>query len=468
MHAGYACGSVYAEAPGVAFLNVPSCNGQEETLTQPKEVAKPSDRTATGLHSSESPTDSCFEDPKSSVDPSKTEEARVSHIIVLRKGASLTASAWSVKKLDFEDIPCSILPRALTEPGMEDNIFRRTYFRLCLHCLDLVRHYLRWHQKHPESLTGTRRDSLTDLKALWTALQYQAKVNRSLSVEKIIVPTDSFLRRMKHATTQHTGPIWNLPRYLVDVLKAMPRESASSSPANETNNSGELTVPRKSGLHDASRVTGRSAIAALSATRRPSKARKLHSRLLELPPELLHTVMSYLSPRSLFHLHLTCHALAAQIPLDNRFWRDALLSDHLFGFLRQEPPRGYNELGQLGQLGQLAAHAEPPTSSVSDEDAGGPSDPARPCAVQSCAARPDAEPETYDWRALVQLLARCRNVESPRPLGGAPPAFRCRRFAWRNLELIERRVSIAEYWTQELKQDERSALDKAGEMTGQE
>jgi len=53
---------------------------------------------------------------------------------------------------------------------------------------------------------------------------------------------------------------------------------------------------------------------------------------LTMPTEILDLILANLSPRSLVSLHDCCKTFAARLPLDQRFWRDGLLSNRLLGF----------------------------------------------------------------------------------------------------------------------------------------
>ncbi len=53
---------------------------------------------------------------------------------------------------------------------------------------------------------------------------------------------------------------------------------------------------------------------------------------LTMPTEILDLILADLSPRSVVSLHDCCKTFAARLPLNQRFWRDGLLSNRLLGY----------------------------------------------------------------------------------------------------------------------------------------
>ena len=54
--------------------------------------------------------------------------------------------------------------------------------------------------------------------------------------------------------------------------------------------------------------------------------------IFALPAEIFDQILRSLGPRSIASLHRTCRAMAANLPLDQRYWRTSLLSNTLLGF----------------------------------------------------------------------------------------------------------------------------------------
>lgn len=64
----------------------------------------------------------------------------------------------------------------------------------------------------------------------------------------------------------------------------------------------------------------------------PSTDSERLAPLLTIPAEILDLILADLPPKSVVSLHDSCKILAARLPLDQRFWRDGLLSNHFLGF----------------------------------------------------------------------------------------------------------------------------------------
>lgn len=54
--------------------------------------------------------------------------------------------------------------------------------------------------------------------------------------------------------------------------------------------------------------------------------------LLTIPAEILDLIIADLSLRSIVSLHDSCKTFATRLPLNQRFWREGLLSNHFLGF----------------------------------------------------------------------------------------------------------------------------------------
>lgn len=120
-----------------------------------------------------------------------------------------------------------------------------------------------------------------------------------------------------------------------------------------------------------------------------------------LPVELLRLVASHLDPNTVFALRLTCRTLAQAVPLDQRFWFNALFSHQIFGFFFVFD--SMNDLKETKRKFQKRGRGPP----------------------------------HWDWKRLVREIARFESFQNDGVLAQAPGGFRNRRRIWRILEAAE-------------------------------
>ena len=374
----------------------------------------------------------------------ESQGARQARAVILTDAMAL---AWSSADLQFVQVPKSTIPGGLLGPRSSKFRGRKTTFKLCDPCLPVIGKFLAWRSRYPDPLTGDH--PLTNLDTLWTALHVQN--NLALSLPGNILNDALTYCRWNLGVGQDRrccGLRNCLPRFLVALLRALPVRHAvregdvSAPPRVQDESQARSTNGVKTGKASLAPRADALVAAAPAATASTTSAAQVSqsSQLIYLPPELLQMVFEHLDARALIDLHLTCHAMAARIPLDARFWRTTFLAGKVFGFFFAD-----DDCDELGEVARLVALPAPPIPT--DE-------PWRALAYdnriigQMEASRtvvPDGGIDSYDWRTLVQILGQVDNTGLQRPLNKATMHFRRRRFAWYLLELVERRVCVPRY-----------------------
>ena len=302
-------------------------------------------------------------------------------------------------------------------------------FAICMDCTYMVREYLAWRHRNPDYRVASV--PLDSLEALWYALLVQERLKKVPSAARGSPPNLSQFPSGPNRSLAAMAPIPSLVGYIIDKLKSL---SATKSPGS----SPPCSPPRSQ--RDA---PGQAQSRTWPEHYRPESSRPAPTTLagsacpfLALPSELIQMIGPHLPTTSLYALRQTCRAAAAHFSLDSGvLWRDQLLGGQLFGFFFV-----FELSGELGEIAQRlrARRAGPPLP---------PTRPRRPFApLRPLQPKAAGVPGDLDWRALVGLLAKYENFRPGGPLNGAPANFRLRRYVWRNLELFERRMPIAEYF----------------------
>ena len=287
----------------------------------------------------------------------------------------------------------------------------RTQHPICEDCLPILQAFVAWRSTHPNR--HLMENALDNLEALWSALIAQQRISPRLPKRG---------PGLLYSRAGRWGPMFHVPElssYVISKLRALPAPSDQFS--SNTLSTEQIREAKATQLVH------------LGPSEQPHR-----SLLLDLPPELLQLVSSYLDAATNFDLRLTCRLLAAHIPADQRFWRTQLTSGPLFGFLITHTgltPDG-PVLDEATDIGRQF-----------DEDILG----AKPEAVSATTNNVDAIKATglgraYDWKALVRLMAQSESFEEGGPLFDAPPQFRYSRYIWANLLRIERREPLPEYF----------------------
>ena len=320
------------------------------------------------------------------------------------------AGAGIYEKLDPRTVPQ--VPGQLAPPGVSV----RSEFTICTDCLHIVRAYLKWRKDRPD--WRVRNHALDSLEALWLALVAGEHLSKASPMQTL--PPSAALRRTPpqlQAQRQPLGavPVPSLPQYVITQLRnPLPHNDASPL---------LLRQPPP-----------------------PPPAKAQTALLLTLPAEIFWLVGEHLDTSALLALRATCRAAAQRLPLDQHWYRERLLNGQLFGFLF-----AFELVDELHEISwrargmpgpKPAAHGQRVMERARDEVAE-PTERGGLPSARTGAVGPSCS-SAYDWRLLAGRLARYENFKPGMLLREAPENFRFRRYTWRNLELMERRIAVTE------------------------